>query len=120
MVDIGEGVEMNDTIVLHPESGTPGSTGFNSVVHAARSGAADAREAAAKFFPVASQFLRTCAYGTAYGISYGVVFPSYLVAKTIPRDNPFFHGFIDGTAAAMDLARETRAGNPKNPALSAP
>jgi hypothetical protein len=89
-------------------------------MHAARSGAADAREAAARFLPVATQLLKTCAYGTAYGISYGVVFPSYLVARTIPRDNPVVHGFVDGAAAAMDLARETEAGPSQTPALIAP
>ena len=111
---------MNGTIVLHPESGLPESGGFNSVMDAARSGASDAREAAARFLPVATQFLKTCAYGTAYGISYGMVFPSYLIARTVPRDNPVVHGFVDGAAAAMDLARETKTGESPSVALQAP
>lgn len=111
---------MNGTIVLHPESGLSESGSFNSVMHAARSGASDARNAAARFLPVASQFLKSCAYGTAYGISYGVVFPSYLIARSIPRDNPVVHGLIDGAAAAMDLARETKAGLAPSSSLNAP
>ena len=111
---------MNGTLARHPDSGSSESGGFQSIVHAARSGAADAREAASRFLPAAAKFATRCAYGTAYGISYGVVFPSYLIAQSIPRNNPVVHGFTDGAAAAIDLARETKAGTGTAPALSAP
>lgn len=98
---------MNGTLVLHGESGGTDSGGASSILHGFRSGAADAREAAARFVPEAARILRQCAYQTGYGLAYGVVFPSVLIARTIPQDNPVVHGFVDGAAAARDLALES-------------
>lgn len=99
---------MNGTLVLHGES-----EGAASFFHGFRSGAADARDAAARFVPEAARILRQCAYQTGYGLAYGVVFPSMLIARTIPQDNPVVHGFIDGAAAARDLALETKTTSAK-------
>ena len=69
------GHSMNGTLVLHEES-----EGAASFIHGFRSGAADARDAAARFVPEAARILRRCAYQTGYGLAYGVVFPSMLIA----------------------------------------
>ena len=48
------------------------------------------------------------AYKTCYAISYGVVFPSVLIAQSVPHDNAFVHGLIDGAHAAKDMAAEMK------------
>ena len=52
--------------------------------------------------------LATVAYKTCYAISYGVVFPSVLLAKSVPQDNALVHGFIDGARAAKDMVEEMK------------
>jgi hypothetical protein len=68
----------------------------------AKSGAADAKAATAKAMPAASRFLASLVYNTSYALSYGVVYPAVLIARSIPANNAFVHGFVDGARAASD------------------
>jgi hypothetical protein len=70
------------------------------VLQAARDGAADASEAAAKVWSNTGLFLSRTVYTTAYTLSYGVVFPAALLARSIPRNNAAVRGLIDGAEAA--------------------
>jgi hypothetical protein len=77
----------------------PGSA-MDLVLRAARDGASDASEAAAKFWSQAGTVLSRAVYVTAYTISYGVVFPVALVARSVPQDNAAVRGLIEGAHAA--------------------
>jgi hypothetical protein len=74
---------------------------FELATRAARQGAADAREAAARTWDASSLFLSRFVYTTCYTVSYGVVFPAVLLARSIPRNNAAVQGLIDGTQAAI-------------------
>jgi hypothetical protein len=82
---------------------------MSSAVQAAKAGAADARAAVDKAIPVVSRFVSRFVYTTCYTISYGVVFPSMLIARSVPKDNAFVHGFIDGARAASDMVADYQA-----------
>lgn len=69
------------------------------VAQAARQGAADASEAAARTLDAAGRFLNRFVT-TCYTVSYGVVFPSVLLARAIPRHNAAVRGLVDGSEAA--------------------
>ncbi len=86
---------------------------LETAVQAAKDGAADARSAVDKALPAASRFLSRFVYTTSYTLSYGVVFPAVLLAKSIPSDNAFVHGLVDGAKAASDTVdqwKSSRAG----------
>jgi hypothetical protein len=70
------------------------------MVRAARAGAADASEAAAKVWSQSGYYVSRAIYVTTYGISYGVVFPVALLARAIPCENAAIRGLIDGAHAA--------------------
>ena len=76
------------------------SSSMDLVLQAARAGAADASEAAAKVWSRSGLVLARVVYVAAYGISFGVVFPAALVARSVPRDNAVVRGLIDGAQAA--------------------
>jgi hypothetical protein len=80
------------------------SSAMDVMTRAARDGAADAREAAAKAFSNTSLFLSRMLYTSTYTISYGVIFPVALVARGIPRDNAAVRGLIEGAQAASRRA----------------
>jgi hypothetical protein len=82
---------------------------MEAAVEAAREGAADARETAERALPVAGTMLAKFAYNTCYAVSYGVVFPSVLLARSIPHDNALVHGLVDGARAAADMVEEMKA-----------
>jgi hypothetical protein len=84
---------------------------MEAAVEAAKEGAADAREAAERALPVAGGMLSKLAYNTCYTISYGVVFPSVLLARSVPQNNAVVNGLVDGARAAMDLVGEMRSKN---------
>ena len=73
---------------------------MQAAVDSAKEGAVQAQEQAARFLPQASRFASRFVYTTCYTVSYGVVFPSALLALSIPQDNAFVHGLIDGAHAA--------------------
>jgi hypothetical protein len=77
-------------------------------VETTREGIADAREAAARALPEANSLISKLAYNTCYAVSYGVVFPTVLLARSVPRNNALVHGLVDGAHAAMDLVDEMK------------
>ena len=74
----------------------------DGVTGAAKDGSADARAAAENAIPAASRFLARLVYTTSYTVTYGVVFPSLIVAKSLPADNVIIRGFADGAHAAVE------------------
>ena len=94
------------------------------VTRAARDGAADAREAAARTWAKSSHFASRLVYTTCYTFSYGVVFPAMLLARAVPSNNAAVRGLREGAQAArhkvdqlQSLPIETRIATPV-PALS--
>ena len=81
---------------------------LEAAVQAAKDGATNAREAASEFLPESGNMLSKAAYNTCYAISYGLVFPSVLLAQTIPHNNALVHGLIDGAHAARDMVAEMK------------
>jgi hypothetical protein len=77
-------------------------------VQAAKDGALDARARVDQALPAVNRFVSRFVYTTCYTLSYGVVFPSVLVARTIPKNNPIVHGLVDGANAAIDMVDEMR------------
>ncbi len=75
-------------------------------VGAARQGAADAREAAARFADSAGLFVSRFVYTTCYTVSYGVVFPTVILARALPRRNAVVRGLLDGASAASQRVDE--------------
>ena len=101
----------------------PSETGSGTlaiVTQAARRGAADASEAASQTWEAAGRFVNGFLYTTCYTVAYGVVFPSVLLARAVPKDNPLVRGLIDGTQAAIrktdelyrPAIKESPAGSP--------
>jgi hypothetical protein len=84
---------------------------MEAAVEAAKEGASDAVEAAGRALPVAGGVLSKLAYNTCYTISYGVVFPSVLLARSVPQNNAMVNGLVDGAKAAMDMVGEMRSKN---------
>jgi hypothetical protein len=84
---------------------------MEAAVEAAREGAADARESVERALPVASSMFSKFAYNASYTIAYGVVFPTVLVARSVPQNNAVVHGLIDGARAAMDMVDEMKKEN---------
>jgi hypothetical protein len=76
---------------------------METALQAAKDGAADAKATVEKALPVASRFLSRFVYTTCYTLSYGIVFPTVLLARSIPRNNSAVHGFVDGAQAAIDM-----------------
>jgi hypothetical protein len=76
---------------------------LETAAQTAREGAATARVTVDKALPAASRFLSRFVYTTCYTFSYGLVFPTALLARSIPANNAVVHGFVDGAQAAMDM-----------------
>lgn len=89
-----------------PEPADAAAGALDLVTRAARDGAADAREAANRAWDNAGRFLTRFVYTTCYTVSYGVVFPTVLLARSIPRDNAAVRGLIDGAHDATRKAEE--------------
>ena len=75
-------------------------------VEAARQGATDAKLAAERFADSAGLFMARFVYTTCYTISYGLVFPTVMIARSVPRSNAAVRGLLDGAAAAAQRADE--------------
>jgi hypothetical protein len=71
-----------------------------------------AREAAGQTLPKVGQFTNRLLYTTSYAIAYGAVFPLALVAMSVPQNNPFVHGLVDGSRAARNKVDTILAGAP--------
>ncbi len=72
----------------------------------AKQGVTTAIDAASAALPTASHFLARFVYTTCYTISYGVVFPTTLVAMSVPKNNAFVQGMVDGAEAAKQKVDE--------------
>ncbi|MFO0953101.1 MAG: hypothetical protein U0835_18500 [Isosphaeraceae bacterium] len=81
---------------------------MESAVKAAKDGVTSAGATVSEAAPAAKKLLASVVYNTCYGLSYGVVFPSALIARSVPRDNPIVHGFVDGARAAIDMVDEMK------------
>jgi hypothetical protein len=99
---------MSDVSTTNPDPLKAVADAMEAAVEAAREGATDARETASRVLPVAGNWLSKAAYKTSYAVSYGVVFPSVLLAKSVPQDNALVHGLIDGARAAIDMVDEMK------------
>jgi hypothetical protein len=98
---------------------------MEAAVKGAKQGVSDAQAMAAEAVPAATKMVSNLVYKTCYGISYGVVFPSILLARSIPTDNAAVHGLIDGARAAMDMVHEMKGRSvgdsaAPHPAISGP
>ena len=82
---------------------------MDAAVQVAQEGAAKARATATTAIPAVGEFLSRAVYKTCYGVSFGVVFPSVLLARSIPKNNAAVHGLIDGARAAIDLVHEMKS-----------
>lgn len=79
-----------------------------TAAEAMKSGATDARSAAARAVPKAQLALSKTVYSTSYYLSYGVVFPMLMVTSLIPKNNALVHGMVDGARAAHDAVDNLR------------
>jgi hypothetical protein len=112
---------MSDTLTAANQDPVTSVSGtLDLVKRAARDGAADAREAAARTWAATSLFVCRFVYTTCYTISYGVVFPTTMIARSIPRDNAAVRGLIEGAQAAMHQVDQIRGTSPEPAALTAP
>ena len=91
-----------------PEPATSVNGTIELVTRAARDGAADARAAADRAWSATELFVSRFVYTTCYTVSYGVVFPSVLLSRSIPRDNPAVRGLIEGASAAVRKVDEIK------------
>jgi hypothetical protein len=102
---------MSDVAISNPSVVSAGSGGtMDLAVRAAQQGAADARVAAERFAASGGLFLARFVYTTCYAASYGVVFPTMMIARSIPRENAAVRGLIDGAGAAKRRAGALRGG----------
>jgi hypothetical protein len=89
-----------------PLESSPGT--LEIVSRAARDGAADAREAAARAWSATSLFVSRFVYTACYTVSYGVVFPTTLLAYSIPKNNAAVRGLVEGAQAAIQQVGQVR------------
>jgi hypothetical protein len=82
---------------------------LETAVQAAKDGAQDAKASAENALPAVSRFLSRFVYATCYTVSYGVVFPTVLIAKSIPSDNAVVNGLVDGARAASDMVDQLKS-----------
>jgi hypothetical protein len=102
---------MSDNASVETQTSDPLKTVADAMEHAvqaAREGASDAKAKVDQALPVVNRFASRFVYTTCYTISYGVVFPSVLLARSVPKDNPIVHGLVDGAHAAMDMVEEMK------------
>ncbi|MFO0893134.1 MAG: hypothetical protein U0790_28855 [Isosphaeraceae bacterium] len=120
---------MSDNAPADSQGGDPLKTvadAMENAIQAARDGAADARARVDQAIPAVNRFMSRFIYTTCYTVSYGVVFPSVLLARSIPKNNPIVHGFVDGAHAAIDMVDEMKrkkleaAATDPGPALAHP
>ncbi len=81
---------------------------MDAAAQSATEGIREARTVVTDAVPVAGQYLAQAVYKTCYTISYGVIFPSLLIARSLPKDNAAVHGLIDGAHAAIDMVNEMK------------
>jgi hypothetical protein len=82
---------------------------METALQAAKDGATDAKATVEKALPAVSRFTSRFVYTTCYTLSYGVVFPTVLIARSIPKNNSVVHGLIDGAQAAIDTVDQMKS-----------
>jgi hypothetical protein len=82
---------------------------LETAVQAAKDGAQDAKASVENALPAVSRFLSRFVYATCYTVSYGAVFPTVLIAKSIPTDNAVVNGLVDGARAASDMVDQLKS-----------
>ena len=65
-------------------------------MQAARHGAGEAHEAVTRTWPASRAFVSRLVYTSCYAAAYGVVFPTVLLARSVPANNGAAQGLIDG------------------------
>jgi hypothetical protein len=102
---------MSDNATVEAQASDPLKTVADAMEHAvqaAKEGAIDAKARVDQALPGVNRFVSRFVYTTCYTLSYGVVFPSVLVARSIPKNNPIVHGLVDGAHAAIDMVDEMK------------
>jgi hypothetical protein len=82
---------------------------MDAAVQAAKEGGDRALSTAADVMPAVGQFVSQAVYKTCYSLSYCAVFPTMLIARSIPRENAAVHGLIDGAHAAIDFVDQMKS-----------
>jgi len=103
---------MSDNVAAETSSGDAlkaVADAMEPAIQAAKDGAADAKATAEKSLPIASRLISRFVYTTCYTISYGVVFPTILIARSIPANNTMVHGLLDGARAAIDTVDQLKS-----------
>jgi hypothetical protein len=103
---------MSENVARGASSGDPLKSvadALETAVQAARDGAADAKATVENALPAAGRFLSRFVYTTCYTMSYGIVFPTVLIAKSIPTNNAVMNGFVDGARAASDMVEQLKS-----------
>lgn len=93
----------------HPEAISSHDSTTRTLVlamQAARRGAADVREAAARTCKATGPFVSRLLYTTCYTTAYGVAFPAVFLSRSIPVNNAAVQGLIDGVHAAQQKVKE--------------
>jgi hypothetical protein len=84
------------------------SQGFLATTkNAMESGIADARASVEEAWPKITEAVGKGVYNSAYGLAFGLTIPVLLLAKTIPQNNCFVWGFVDGAKAASNYCERT-------------
>ncbi len=102
---------MSDNASVETQAADPLKTVADAMEHAvqaAKDGALDAKARVDQALPGVNRFVSRFVYTACYTISYGVVFPTILVARSVPKDNPIVHGLVDGAHAAVDMVEEMK------------
>jgi hypothetical protein len=102
---------MSKKPAVHGKSSDPLKTvadAMERAVEGMKEGFSDATARADKALPAVNRFVSRFVYTTCYTISYGVVFPSVLLARSIPKNNPIVHGLVDGAHAAVVMVDEMK------------
>ena len=90
---------------------------LETAFQALNDGSTDATAAAENAIPAATRFVARLVYNTSYTVTFGVVFPSMMIAKSLPADNAIIRGFTDGAHAAVEKVdhlkqRQVASANP--------
>ena len=96
----------------HPIDST--ARAMKLAMQAAQRGATDARETATRTWTATGRFVSRVVYTTCYTAAYGVVFPTVLLARSVPANNAAAQGLIDGGAAAHQKVESLREKAPEN------
>jgi hypothetical protein len=87
---------------------------LETAFQAVKDGSTDATAAAENAIPAATRFFAHLVYTTSYTVTFGVVFPSMMIAKSIPADNVIIRGFTDGAHDAIEKIDGLKAPNAKS------